>query len=106
MATHRAHGLKFSGLFLNSADSNSFLDLFSVYLKAIDHINLKLLIFVGILQVLGFDLKKVQDFGNFETDQTGQMRRLIEVFDGCTCQFVILTIGLNVWMRKSADQRL
>ena len=42
---------------LNEADSNSFFDLFSVYLKTIDHLNLKLLIFVGILQVLRFDLK-------------------------------------------------
>ena len=39
---------------LNSADSNSFFDLFSVYLKTIDHLNMKLLIFVGILKVLRF----------------------------------------------------
>ena len=31
-----------------------------------DHLNLKLLIFVDILQVLRFDLKNVQDFGNFK----------------------------------------
>ena len=43
---------------LNKADSNSFFDLFSVYIKTIDHLNLKLLIFVGILQVLRFDFKK------------------------------------------------
>ena len=36
----------------------AFIDLFSVYLKTIDHLSLKLLIFVGILQVLRFDLKK------------------------------------------------
>ena len=43
---------------LNSAEINSFSDLVSVYLKTIDHLNLKLLIFVGILQVLRFDFKK------------------------------------------------
>ena len=43
---------------LNSADNNSFSDLVSVYLKTIDHLNMKLLIFVGILQVLIFDFKK------------------------------------------------
>ena len=40
---------------LNSVDNNSFSDLVSVYLETIDHLNLKLLIFVGILQVLRFD---------------------------------------------------
>ena len=45
---------------LNKADSNSFFDLFSVYIKTIDHLNLKLLIFVGILQVLRFDFKKIR----------------------------------------------
>ena len=39
------------------ADSNSFFDLFSVYLMTIDHLNLKLLIFVAILQVLRLILK-------------------------------------------------
>ena len=43
---------------LNSTDNNSFSDLVSVYLKTIDHINLKLLIFAGILQGFRFDLKK------------------------------------------------
>ena len=33
------------------ADSYGFFDLISVYLKTIDHLNLKLLIFVGILHV-------------------------------------------------------
>ena len=41
---------------LNSAD-NSFSDLVSVYLKTIDHLYLKLLIFVGILQVVRYDFK-------------------------------------------------
>ena len=36
---------------------DSFFDLFSVYLKTIDLLNLDLLIFVGILQVLRFDFK-------------------------------------------------
>ena len=35
-----------------------FFDLISVYLKAIDHLNLKLLIFVSILQALRFDFQK------------------------------------------------
>ena len=43
---------------LNLADSNSFLDLFSVYLKMIDCLNLKLSIFIGILQVLRYDFQK------------------------------------------------
>ena len=43
---------------LNSADNSSFSDLVSVYLKTIDLLNLKLLIFVGTLQVLRFDFKK------------------------------------------------
>ena len=43
---------------LNLADSNSFLDLFSVYLHTIDHLNLKLLIFKVILQVLRYDFQK------------------------------------------------
>ena len=36
---------------LNLADSNSFSDVFSVYLKTLNHLNLKLLSFVCILQV-------------------------------------------------------
>ena len=43
---------------LNLADSNSIFDLFSVYLKMIDRLNLKLLIFIGILQVLRYDFQK------------------------------------------------
>ena len=43
---------------LNSVDNNSFSDLISVYLKTIDHLNLKLLIFYSHLQVLRFDCKK------------------------------------------------
>ena len=39
---------------LNMADS----DLFSVYLKMIDCLNLKLSIFIGILQVLRCDIQK------------------------------------------------
>ena len=50
--------MKVSLKMLNSADNNySFSDLVSVYLKTNDHFNLKLLIFVGILQVLIFDFK-------------------------------------------------
>ena len=35
-------------------------ELFSVYLKTIKHLNLKLLIFIGTLQV--FRISKVEDF--------------------------------------------
>ena len=42
----------------NEADSYSFFDLFSFYRETNDHLNLKLLIFVGILQVLRYDFKK------------------------------------------------
>ena len=51
---------------MNLVDSNSFFDLFSDYLKMIDRLDLKLLIFIGILQVLRYVFQKVQDFGNFE----------------------------------------
>ena len=40
-AFHRKSAIKI----LNLADSISFSDLFSVYLKAVDHLNLKLLVF-------------------------------------------------------------
>ena len=36
----------------------SFPDIFSVYIKTIDHLNLKLLVFVGTLQVLRFEFLK------------------------------------------------
>ena len=45
-------------MFLNLADSNGFFDLFSVYLKMTDCLNLKLLIYLGLLQVLRYDFKK------------------------------------------------
>ena len=50
--------LKVSLKILNQADFYGFFDLISVYLKTIDHLNLKLLIFVGILKVLRFDFQK------------------------------------------------
>ena len=73
------HGWKLSGLFLNSGfwgwlstESQPhnpelgrllwLFDLISVYLKTIDHLNLKLLIFIGILQVLRFDFQKFRIF--------------------------------------------
>ena len=43
---------------MNLADSNGFFDLFSVYLNTIDHSNLKMWIFMGILQVLRYDFQK------------------------------------------------
>ena len=50
---------------LNKADSYGFFDLISVHLKTIDHLNLKLLIFVDILQVLKFDFLKSSGFWKF-----------------------------------------
>ena len=52
---------------LNFADSYGFFDLISVYLKTIDHLNLKLLIFIGIGQVLRFDFQKfrILEISNF-----------------------------------------
>ena len=46
--------LTFCGL----ADSYGFFDLISFYLKTIDNLNLKLLIFVGILNGSRFDFQK------------------------------------------------
>ena len=43
---------------LNKAAYNSFFDLFAVHLKTIDHLNLKLLCFIGMLQVLRFEFLK------------------------------------------------
>ena len=43
---------------LNSADYNSFSDYFLDYLKTINHLNLKLCILIGILQVLKFEFLK------------------------------------------------
>ena len=45
---------------LNWADNYGFFDFISVYLKTIDHLNLKLLIFIGILQVLRFDFQNIR----------------------------------------------
>ena len=41
---------------LNWADYNRFCDLFSDYLNTINHLNMKLFIVIGILQVLKFEL--------------------------------------------------
>ena len=49
---------------LNSVDNIGFFYLVSVYLKTIDRLNLKLLIFVGILQVFRFDFKKFRILEN------------------------------------------
>ena len=59
------------------ADYSSFSDKFSNYLNTIYHLILKLFIFVGILQVLKFEISKVQDFGNFEISP---MQGLLHVF--------------------------
>ena len=60
---------------LNKADSYGFFDLISVYLKTIDHLNTKLLIYIGILQVLRFDFSKVQDFGTFKLSLMSKSNR-------------------------------
>ena len=59
------HRCKLSGLILNSASKSlirqilmASLILILSYLKTIDHLNMKLLIFIGILQVLRFDFQK------------------------------------------------
>ena len=51
---------------LNQGDHNSFSDLFSVCLKTIDHLNMKLRIFIGLTASFKIEVAKVQDFGNFE----------------------------------------
>ena len=51
---HRKVSLKI----LNYAASYGVFDLISVYLKTIDHLNLKLLIFIGILHVLRSEFQK------------------------------------------------
>ena len=59
---------------LNLADSYGFFDLISGYLKTIDHLNLKLLIFVGILQVSRFDFQKF---------------RILEILNFHACFYII-----------------
>ena len=51
---------------LNKADNKSFSDLFSVCLKMIDHLNLKLLKFYRHTASFKIRTSKVQDFGNFK----------------------------------------
>ena len=75
------HRNKISLKFLNCADANRLFDLFSVYLKKIDHLNLKLLIFVGILQVLRFDFKKY---------------RILEILNFHPCVNLIVNTNKNV----------
>ena len=47
-------------------DHNSFSDLYSAFLRKIDHLNLKLWIFSGHTASFKIQVSKVQDFGNFE----------------------------------------
>ena len=51
---------------LNKGDYDSFSNLFSVCLKTIDHLNLKLCIFSAHTASLKIGVSKVKDFGNFE----------------------------------------
>ena len=51
---------------LNYANYKSFSELFSVCLKLIDALNLKLLSFCMQTAHFKFRISKVQDFGNFE----------------------------------------
>ena len=48
------------------ADNKSFSDLFSICLKTIDHLNLKLLIFCRHTASFKIQISKVQDLGNFK----------------------------------------
>ena len=48
------------------ADYNSFSDIFTVYLKTINHLNLKYNYFEGILQRLKFEFQKFRILENFE----------------------------------------
>ena len=56
---------------LNKGDYNSFTNEFSDYLNTTNILNMKVFIFVGILQVF-----KVQDFRNFERVQLECLIRL------------------------------
>ena len=51
---------------LNYGDHNSFSDLFSVCLRAFDHINFQLRIFSGHTASFKTGVSKVQNFVNFE----------------------------------------
>ena len=48
------------------ADSYGFFDLISFYLNTIDRLNMKLLIYIGILQDLRFDCQKFRILEKFE----------------------------------------
>ena len=51
---------------LNKGDCISFSDLFSVCLRTIAHLIVKLWIFNGHTASFKIEISKVQDFGNFE----------------------------------------
>ena len=51
---------------LNLGDCISFSDLFSVYLRTTDHLNLKSWIFRGHNASFKIEISKVHDLGNFE----------------------------------------
>ena len=55
---------------LNEGDYISLSDLFTICLRAIDHLILKLWIFSGHTASFKIEVKKVQDFGNFQLSQT------------------------------------
>ena len=58
--------LRLSLKMLDKGDHNSLSDLFSVFLRAIYHLNLKLRISSGYTASFKMGVWKVQDFGNFE----------------------------------------
>ena len=66
---------------LNYGDHNSFSDLFIVFLRTIDHLNLKLRIFSGHNASLKNGVLKVQDFENFELSPMQAHRHYRQ---GCT----------------------
>ena len=67
---------------LNLTDSKGLFDMIKVYLKKIDHLNLKLLIFIGIVQVQRFDFQKftILEILNFHP-WTWHLPSLIDIFD-------------------------
>ena len=55
---------------LDWADYDSFSDLFSIHVKTINHLNLKLLVFSRHTACLKIGISKVEDFRNFEFSPT------------------------------------
>ena len=67
---------------LHYGDHNSFTDLFSVGLRTIDHLNLKLRIFSEHIASYKIGVSKVREFGNFVSP-------MYLPFDGFALLFVV-----------------